>query len=183
MMMAALVLTGMSAVAQRPSQEDREARRAEMVQKQAERLAKDFSLKGDAKKSFMDTYVAYQQELQSLGQTNRQRPDRNAQAGQNSQKKELSVEEATKQVDEYFSRQEQQVARQLQRLAVEKEYYAKFKETLTPQQLVKIFVQREQRQGGGQQRGNFGPRDGGQNRGPRGGGFGGGPEGGFESGF
>ena len=63
---------------------------------------------------------------------------------------------------------------------MEKKYCAEFGKTLTPQQLVKIFGQRQggnQRQGGQQRQGGFGgPQGGGRGGfgGPQGGGFGGG---------
>ena len=155
------------ATAQRPSQEDMQARRAQMVEQQAERLAKDLDLKGDQKTSFVDTYKAYQNELMAAvqGQRGQQR-----QEGQQ-EKKKLSDEEAQKQLDEYFARQEAQIAQQQKRLEVERKYYAEFKKTLTPQQLVKVFRQRQggQRQGGGQRPGGFGGPQGGD----RPGGFGG----------
>lgn len=183
MMTALVALASLSAVAQRPSREEMQQRRAEMVQQQAEKFAKDFALKGDEKDNFVAIYKAFQDELQALQQQERQRGGRDGERAGEGKKKDLTAEQATKQVEDYFARQEQQIARQLQRLAIEKDYYAKFKETLTPQQLAKIFTQRNQRQGGGQQRGGYGPQGDGQNRGPRGGGFSGGPEGGFNDGF
>ena len=172
-----------SAFAQRPSIEEFQARRAEMVQRQADRLAKEFELKDGIRDSFISLYRAYQNDLLTLMQQDRQRFNRDGERGDDSRKKELTNEEAARQIEEYFSRQETQIARQLQRLAMDKEYYDKFKAMLTPQQLANIFTQRNrQRQGGGQQRG-FNGSQGGQGRGPRGGDFNGGFNGGSESGF
>jgi len=145
--MALLFSVNNTATAQRPSQEEMQARRAQMVEQQAERLAKDLDLKGDQKTSFVATYKTYQNELMATMQG--QRGQR--QEGQQ-EKKKLSDEEAHKQLDEYFARQESQIAQQQKRLEVERKYYAEFKNTLTPQQLVKVFRQRQggQRQGFGQ---------------------------------
>ena len=54
LLVAALAL-GLSSVAmaQENGSQDRAQMRAEMVQKNAERLAKDFELKGDAKSTFL----------------------------------------------------------------------------------------------------------------------------------
>ena len=155
-------------MAQRPSKEDMEARRGEMVEKRAEKLAKDFNLKGEEKDKFVATFKAYQKELMdsqigSRGQG--ERPD--------GEKKKLSDEEAQKMLDECFTRQEKQIANMQTRLEIEKKYYAELQKTLTPQQLVRVFRQRNERQG---------QRPGGQHGGYRGGpqgGFGGGHQGGF----
>lgn len=160
------------------SPEDRAKMRAEMVQKQAERLAKDFDLKNDAKSSFIETFTKYQNELASSMEFMR-RPE-----NEDDSKKNLSEEEATAKIQESFDRQEKQIAAMQKRLEIQKNYYAEFAKTLTPQQMVKIFAQqRRGGQQGGQQGGNRqgGNRDGfgGGNRG----GFGGGNRGGFGGGF
>lgn len=160
-----------TASAQRPNREDMQARRAEMVAQQAERLAKDLDLKGDQKTSFVATYKQYREELQSVQQGQQgQRP----QQGQQERKK-LTDEEAQKQLDEYFARQEQQIAQQQKRLEVERKYFDEFKKTLTPQQLVKVFRQRQMQRQGGQRQGFGGPQGGfgGNGGGMRQGGFGG----------
>ena len=174
MMFVALVaLFTLSAQAQRPNQEEMKERRAQMIAQQAEKLAKECDLKDEAKTQFVATYKAYQDELQST-QRNRQW-QRNGQ--QTAEKKKLSDEEAQKQVQDYFTRQEENIAQLQKRLEVEKKYLAEFQKTLTPQQLAKIFRQRQQNMGGMQngQR-QYGPRQGGFG-GPQGnserGGFGG----------
>lgn len=179
MAMALMAFIGVSAMAQRQnmSPEELAARRAEAVERQANQLAKEFNLEGNAKQEFVTTYSAYQSEVTALQQTERMRNDR----AENSNDKKLTDEQATKQIEDNFTRQEQQIARQVLRLKIDKKYYEKFQETLTPQQLVKIFVpQRNQRQGANTQRNGFG-QQGGQNRMPRNGGFDG--EGGFGDGF
>lgn len=182
MILALVAMTGLSAFAQRPTQEEMQARRAEMIEKQADRLAKDMDLKGDAKTQFVATFKAYQQELAST-QQNRRNAEPRGERGQQSDKKKLTDEEAQKQVQEYFDRQERQLAQQQARLEIEKKYLAEFQKTLTPQQLVKIFhQQRMQSRQGGQnfRQGGFGGPQGGNRQG----GFGGGqPGGGFGGDF
>ena len=76
------------------TEEERAQMRAEMIKRVADRSAKDFDLKGDAKETFLTTFTAYQTEM---FQTNmggmRQR-------GQEAdEKKELTDEEAVKQLN------------------------------------------------------------------------------------
>lgn len=163
--MTLMAMTTMTAMAQRPSREDMQQRRTEMAGKQAERLAKDFELKDDAKTQFIATYKAYRAELQAA-QPERQRMENRD--GQEVKTKKMTDEEAQKKVDEYFARQEQQISNQQKRLEVEKKFYAEFKKMLTPQQLAKVFTAQRQRQGGQQRQGGFGGHGGG-----RPGGFGG----------
>ncbi len=151
------------------------AQRPEMTEQRAEKLAKDFDLKDDAKDKFLTTYKAYQDELRGLQRGRRTMSARNDDAD----KKKLTDEEATQRVEEYFARQEEMIAQQQKRLDIEKKYYAELKQVLTPQQLTKIFRQHNMqrnmpsRQGGPQRQGGFGgPREGGR------GGFGGGSQGG-----
>jgi len=150
--------------------EDRAKMRAEMVQKQAERLAKDFELKDDAKTSFIETFTKYQNELAS-GMENLRRSNNGEKS---EEKKELTEEEATAKIQENFSRQETQIKAMQSRLETQKKYYAEFSKILTPQQLVKIFAQNRR---DGQQRG--GQRSEGNRQGGNRGGFGGGNRGGF----
>lgn len=165
--LAAFALTFSSAQAQR-NEEDRAKMRSEMIGKVADRLAKNFELKDDAKADFITTYTEYQNEMFA---TNAQRP--RPEANEN-EKKELSDAEATAKIQEQFAHQEQQIAQMQKRLEIQKKYYEKFAKTLTPQQLVKVFAQPQRQQG---QRGEQGQRFNGEG-GPRGG-FGGGPRGGF----
>ena len=88
------------------TEEERAQMRAEMIKRVADRSAKDFDLKGDAKEAFLTTFTAYQTEM---FQTNmggmRQR-------GQEAdEKKELTDEEANAKIQEQFTRQEEQIAR------------------------------------------------------------------------
>lgn len=144
---------------------------AEMAERGANRLAKDMDLKDEAKDNFVSLYKEYMTErvkAQRQGDD-----DTNARRRGEIDYDNLSAEEAKNMVNKRF---EQQQAL----LDVEKTYYKKFSEMLTPQQVARVFTQ--QRTGGdrnpggrsdnGGQRGGFG--------GP-GGGFGGqgGPGGGF----
>ena len=172
-------LISTQSMAQRPSNEKKQGGRAEMVEARAEKMAQDLELKGDEKEKFVSSFKAYQNELADVQRGNR---DGRKVQGMKSEtdKKKLSDEEATQSVEEYFARQEQQIAQQQKRLEVETKYYETWKETLTPQQLAKIFRQQQRRAGmpgNGQQRpGGFGGQQGG-GRGPRGG-FGGASQGG-----
>lgn len=150
------------------AQNNNEARRAEAIARQVERLEKDLKLTDDQKAKFKDIYTRYQEELQAL----RQNQPRN-QADNNDSKKELTDEEATAQLAEVFARQEQQLQQQQARLDVQKKYCAELSQILTPQQLLKVFQPQWGRgQQGNNNRGNFGGGRGGFGGG--GGGFGGG---------
>lgn len=154
-----------SLMAQGPSQQDREAMRAEMVEKQADKLAKDFNLKDDAKKAFVEQYKAYQNEVMESQRQGRNRMG-NQQPGNQNDKK-MTEEEAKKAVEQYFERQERQIAQMQKRLEIDRRYYEEFSKTLTPQQLARIFQQRQfqqqQRQfpqGNRQRPGGFGGPEG-----------------------
>ena len=162
---------------QEMSEEERAKAINERIEKAAERMAKDFELKGDKKETFVATYVAFQKEMFATNASQAQRP---AQQAEEKKSDELTDEEATAKIQETLERQEQQIATMQKRLEVQKQYSEKFAEVLTPQQILKVIApQRGQRQrgqngdsangGGNRQRGGFG--------GP-GGGFGG-PGGGF----
>ena len=172
---------------ERMSEEERAKAIAERIEKAAERMAKDFDLKEDAKKTFISTYTAYQKEMFATNQAQGQRFE---QADRDEEKK-LTDEEATAKIKENFDRQEQQIATMQKRLDVQKKYSEELAKILTPQQVLKVLTpqrgqggrgQGQRGQGDGERRGNFegGPR-GGFGGGPRGG-FGG-PGGGFGGGF
>lgn len=187
LVLSLVTIMSMSAMAQR-NQENMQARRAEMISTMADRVAKDLNLKDEAKTQFVATYKAYQEELFGTYQTGRNQGQR----GERQNDKKLTDEEAQKQVEQYFERQEQQIKQQQARLEIEKKYLAEFQKTLTPQQVAKIFAQRQQmgmRQGGMQGGRGFGgqggmrPGGGFGGGGFGGGGFGGGqPGGGFGGG-
>lgn len=188
---AALALLSSVAVSaqERMSAEQREKAIAERIGSAADRMAKDFDLKDDAKKSFVETYTAYQKEMFATNQNQGQRLEQN---GRDDEKKELTKEEAEARIKQNFERQEQQIATMQKRLEVQKKYAEEFGKVLTPQQVLKVLNPQRGQQGGrdqmrrqgngdNQRRGGFegGPRGGGFGGGNRGGGFGGPGGGGF----
>lgn len=188
---AALALLSSVAVSaqERMSAGQREKAIAERIGNAADRMAKDFDLKDDAKKSFVETYTAYQKEMFATNQNQGQRLEQN---GRDDEKKELTKEEAEARIKQNFERQEQQIATMQKRLEVQKKYAEEFGKVLTPQQVLKVLNPQRGQQGGrdqmrrqgngdNQRRGGFegGPRGGGFGGGNRGGGFGGPGGGGF----
>ena len=160
---------------ERMSEEERAKAIAERIDKSAERVAKDFALKDEAKKTFVSIYTEYQKEMFATNQLQGQRQNFGNREEEN---KELSEEEATAKIKENFDRQEQQIATMQKRLDVQKKYCEEFAKVLTPQQVLKVLTP-QRGQGGRGQRGNDeGGRRGNFEGGPRGG-FGGGPRGGF----
>lgn len=185
---AVLALLSSTAVSaqERMSTEQREKAITERIGNAADRMAKDFDLKDDTRKAFVDTYTAYQKEMFATNQNPIQRIE---QTRRDDDKKELTAEEAQARLKENFARQEQQIATMQKRLEVQKKYAEEFAKILTPQQVMKVLSpqrsqgnrdQQQRRQGDGERRGGFegGPRGGGFGGGQRGGGFGG-PGGGF----
>lgn len=173
--MAVLALMSCTALSAQERMSDEERAKAidERIEKAADRMAKDFDLKDEARKTFVNAYTAYQKEMFATNQIQRQRLD---QPNREEEQKELTAEEATAKIKENFDRQEQQVATMQKRLEVQKKYAEEFMKVLTPQQVLKLLsAQRGRGQG---QRGNDGDRRGNFEGGPRGN-FGGGPRGGF----
>lgn len=155
---------------------DQAARRREIQERRVERMAKALELKDDAKEMFTKTYGAYLQELATAMPD--EVSDSNPKTAETGKKeKALTDAEATQRIKEQFDRQEQRIARMQRHLEVQTKYYAEFSKFLSPQQVMKIFMQ--QRQGG--------VRNAGSGRGdgtrrmqpgrPRGGGFGNGFDG------
>ncbi len=179
---AALALLSSVAVSaqERMSAEQREKAIAERIGSAADRMAKDFDLKDDAKKSFVETYTAYQKEMFATNQNQGQRLEQN---GRDGEKKELTKEEAEARIKQNFERQEQQIATMQKRLEVQKKYAEEFGKVLTPQQVLKVLNPQRGQQGGRDQMRRQGNGDnqrrGGFGGGNRGGGFGGPGGGGF----
>ena len=160
------------------SEEDRAQMRAEMIKRVAERSAKDFDLKGDAKEAFLTTFTAYQTEMFQTNQGGMRQRGQEA-----DEKKELSDEEANAKIQEQFTRQEEQIATMQKRLEIQKKYSAEFAKILTPQQVLKLLTPQRNNQRNGQRGQGDGQRGQGGFGGGRGfgGGFGG--PGGFGGGF
>lgn len=157
------------------SEEDRAQMRAEMIKRVAERSAKDFDLKGDAKEAFLTTFTAYQTEMFQTNQGGMRQRGQEA-----DEKKELSDEEANAKIQEQFTRQEEQIATMQKRLEIQKKYSAEFAKILTPQQVLKVLTPQRNNQRNGQR----GQGDGQRGQGGFGGGRGGfGGPGGFGGGF
>lgn len=187
MALAAIFCLNASAQRNQMTAEQIEQFMAQRIERQADNLANEMGLKDEARAKFIATYAEYQKVLAAVSQPSN--PEQ-AQAGQqrNRDKKELTAEEATQQIEKEFARQEEQITQMQQRLVVTRAYYAEFQKSLTPQQLVKVFGPRTARGFGGQggqrmggQRGNFGGGQGGNFGGGQGGGFGG-DQGGFNGG-
>jgi len=177
---SAFVLLGIGSVSAQQgqrSEEERAQMRAEMIKRVADRTAKDFDLKGDAKEAFLKTYTDYQTEMFETNQAGmRQRPS------ENDAKKELSDDDANAKIQEQFTRQEEQIATMQKRLEIQKKYREEFAKILTPQQVLKVLTPQRNNNQRGQQRGQGeGQRQDGWQGGGRGG-FGG-PRGGFGGGF
>ena len=176
--MAVVALLSCAALSaqERMSAEEREKAINERIEAAGTRMAKDFKLKDDAEKTFIETFTAYQKEMFA---TNQMQGGRNRE--QDDEKKEMTDEEATTRIQENFDRQEQQIQTMQKRLEVQKKYAAEFGKVLTPKQVLKVLTPQRGQGGRGQgQRGQGnGERRGGFGEGGGRGGFGGGPRGGF----
>lgn len=134
---------------------DRSMQRREMVKRQAAALSQRMELDNITAAWFEPLYIEYSDSLAAIRATTFPERDKKIDA--------LSDLEAEQLILDKFSGEEQVVA-------VKRAFYARFKERLTPQQLVRIFAQQPGQRPGGQQ--NGGPRGGfGGPEGP--GGFGG----------
>ena len=141
------------------SNENREAKRAEMIQKSGERLAKSFGLENAVRDSFLSVYTEYQTEMFATN-VPRTRKENNSQQ-ETEGKKDLTDAQATELIEANFSRQEQQVQSIQKRLDIQRRYYTRFQKTLTPAQILKaMFPQRPRPQGGNQQNGGINRRGG-----------------------
>ena len=150
---------------EKESAESREAKRSEMIAKSGERLAKSFGLDASKKESFLTIYTEYQTEMFATNE----RPDRKevGKEREEGDKKELTDAQATERIQANFEKQEKQVAQLQKRLEIQKRYYTRFAEVLTPEQILKaMFPQRPRQQANNKQRqggmrpGGFGERGG-----------------------
>lgn len=180
LLVLALLGTGMTQ-AQRADDGDRAQQRKERIERQAQQQAKDLKLDEATTTWFTNLYVEYQTELQQVREAamkDMPKPEKAKKGGdaddesanpENLKEKELKKltdEQAEKIIQANFDRTEKE-------LKVKRDYYARFREKLTPKQLVRIFAQPGR---GGQRGGQRGGM-------PRGGGFPGGPMGGPGGGF
>ncbi len=167
----ALALVAVSVSAQDNQQRGNRRQRmntTEMYNRQAERLVKQFKLEDDKKDVFTVLYLDYQ-----AARHNAAHPKGEEEQNQRVDVKKLTDEEAKTLVDKQFARTEAQ-------LAIDKEYYQKFLEILTPVQAAQVFVPSLSRgnSDGNGGRGGFGGGFPGGGGGFGGGGFGGGFPGG-----
>lgn len=145
----------------------------DMLARRAEKMAENLGIKEEGKADFIEKYKTYQQELM----TARMAGIDSASLRKEAKTDGLTDEEATQRIQAKFDREAQQIVNAYNALEVEKKYYAEFSKTLTPQQLVKIFVPERQERNrrpsmGAPNRGNR------PQRGVQGGGF---PGGGWEN--
>lgn len=163
LMLALAAMTFANATQANAQNNDRDSRRAEMQARMTERLIKDMKLTDEQKAKFEPIYKNYLNELSAI------RTQANRDQASQDEKKDLTDAEASAQLQEVFTRQEEQIQQSQLRLDIQKKYCAELSSVLTPQQLLQVFrpqMGRNNRQGG---RGGQGF---GGNRG--GGGFGGG---------
>lgn len=109
--------------------------REDMMEKRAETLANELGLKDDAKTAFKTQYAAYQQEL-----FNARMAGIDLEKVQKEDSENLSDDEIKARIQQQFDREAQQIVNAYNVLNVEKKYYEEFSKTLTPSQLLKIFV-------------------------------------------
>lgn len=150
MVMAAFILgSSMTAAAQDDKKDKKQKKdKTEMLNKRATRVANDLKLDDKTTAWFIPLYVEYQDTLQAVNRPQMPKPDGEKKA----KKAELSDDEALKLIEDNFAKSEK-------RTALQREYFKKFKEKLTPKQLVSIFVRGNEhpnmQRGNNQQRGNM----------------------------
>lgn len=145
---------------------------SQMFERRAESMADELKLKDDAKTAFVERYKAYLQEMFTARMDGMQQNQQNQQ--NRSKNENLTDEEAKALIQQHFDQSTQQIVNSYNVLNVEKKYYEEFAKTLTPQQLVKVFIPdvransnrtqmrrsggfpRQQQGFGPQQQGNFG---------------------------
>lgn len=117
-----LAASGQAAMAQR---NDRGARAAQRVERQAESLAKSMDLDGEQKTTFVSLYKEYQDTLRAVR--------RDALPNNDKDDKKLSEEEAEQRILASFEREAKVNA-------LKQEYYKKFRAHFKASQLVRVFV-------------------------------------------
>ena len=159
MLALSLLAVGQTRAQEENASEGRAQKRAEMIQKSGERLAKTFGLESAARDSFLAIYTEYQNEMFA---TNEHKPRTKADAEKTDDgKKELTDEQAKQRIEENLQRQQRQVEQLQQRLEIQTRYYPRFTGVLTPAQTLKaMFPQRPRPQGNSQQGGGQNPRGG-----------------------
>ncbi len=108
---------------------------SQMFERRAESMADELKLKDDAKTAFVERYKAYLQEMFTARMDGMQQNQQNRSKNEN-----LTDEKAKALIQQHFDQSTQQIVNSYNVLNVEKKYYEEFAKTLTPQQLVKVFV-------------------------------------------
>ena len=136
-LLAAFVFcTGLCAQnADKKVKKERTQNRTERLQQQATRLADELKLDDQTQAWFVPLYVEYQDTLQAVARAVRP-VDANGKA---KQKKELTDAESLVLLAKTFDKEERM-------LAIRRAYFEKFKDRLTPQQLVTVFTRLERPQ-------------------------------------
>lgn len=125
----------------------------EMTTRMATRKATELKLDDKTQTWFVPLYAEYQDTLMSVKRAAMPRMQANGEKTdkQNKEPKKITDEEALKRIETLFDNEEKE-------LKIKRAYYARFKEKLTPQQLLSLFTQSARpampqgfrRQGGGQ---------------------------------
>ncbi len=173
---ALMVCSSAMAQRQRMTDEERAQRRAEMLKSQTERMSKDLKLEGETKTEFEKIYAEYMGELTAVMEQDQQRRGREEEV----KAEKMTDEECYEKIKENLEQQEKQIEQSQKRLDITKKYMAQMMTMLTPQQLYKVFGQRQRGWGGQMPNGGFG---GGRGQGGFGGGRGQGGFGGGQGGF
>lgn len=123
MMFLFIALMGAGTCAQAQSRDKMAERLKAYSEKMTKSLAKDLDLDEETEKWFIDLYQEYQDTLLTT---------RGPQRLSDKQLKKMSDDEATQVVEDIFQAGEKKVA-------LQRAYYARFKEKLNAKQLVKVF--------------------------------------------
>lgn len=152
---ALFCLVSFSASAQDGNNRRQRFDRAEMIQRYADRLAQQMNLSEEKSSTFKVLFMDYQ-----MARQNAANPKGENEQQENVDMRNLTDEQAGELVQKHFAAQEAQ-------LKVDKEYYPKFLEILTPAQAAQVFVPQrgmgQRGQGQGQRGRNGGGRQGGGN--------------------
>lgn len=142
---AMLCLVSFSALAQDGNNRRQRFDRAEMLQRFADRLSQQMNLSEEKSTTFKVLYMDYQ-----MARQNAANPKGENEQQENVDMKNLTDQQASELVQKHFAAQEAQ-------LKVDRDYYPKFLEILTPAQAAQVFLpQRGMGQRGQGQRGRNG---------------------------
>ncbi len=142
---AMLCLVSFSASAQDGNNRRQRFDRAEMLQRFADRLSQQMNLSEEKSATFKVLYMDYQ-----MARQNAANPKGENEQQENVDMKNLTDQQASELVQKHFAAQEAQ-------LKVDRDYYPKFLEILTPAQAAQVFLpQRGMGQRGQGQRGRNG---------------------------